>query len=114
MCNTTRIMIGFEPDEHGVAYRMQKRDEVEIEDDLSLYPNPAHDYLTLEYNLTEQYAHLSYIIQDASGKILLQQILQANNGDALINISDLSGGIYSFILYGDGKLIEIKKITIVK
>jgi len=79
---------------------------------INIYPNPAHDYITLKYKCDNN--QLEYIIQDASGKVLIQQVLNTANNEQLINISDLSAGIYSFILYGDGNLIEVKKITVVK
>ena len=79
-----------------------------------VYPNPAHDYITLRYRTAEKYNRIWFVIQDASGKILMQQSLNSNDNEELINISDLSAGNYTFILYGDAKRIEVKKIAIVK
>ena len=79
-----------------------------------VYPNPTHDYFTLEYHTSEQYSSIWFVIQDVSGRILMQQTLQSANSESLINISQLPAGAYTLILYGDGKPIETKKITVVK
>ena len=103
----------FEPNiERRAAPSSNPINELALDNAINIYPNPAHDYITLKYKCDNN--QLEYIIQDASGKVLIQQVLNTADNEQLINISNLSAGIYSFILYGDGNLIEVKKITVVK
>ncbi len=87
--------------------------ELALDNGFKIYPNPAHDYITLQYQ-NDNTKQVKYTIQDASGKVLIQQVLNTSNNEQLINISELSAGIYSFILYGDANLIDVKKITVIK
>ena len=80
---------------------------------IKLYPNPAHDYITLEYNNVRQYSSLSYSINDQSGKMLLKQKLNAKEREVLIDLSALKAGVYTLVVYGDNNIIETHKITII-
>ena len=79
-----------------------------------VYPNPAHDFITLEYQLGDSYIQMWFVIQDIAGKTLMQQNLEPGDNSIMINLSDLSANNYNLALYGDGKLIEVKKITVIK
>jgi len=80
---------------------------------IKLYPNPAHDYITLEYNNVGQYSSLSYSLNDQSGKMLLNQKLNTQEREVLIDLSSLKAGVYTLIIYGDNNIIETHKITII-
>jgi hypothetical protein len=81
---------------------------------IKLYPNPAHDYITLEYNNVGQYSSLSYSLNDQSGKMLLNQELNTQERETLIDLSMLKAGVYTLVVYGDNNIIETHKITVVK
>jgi hypothetical protein len=81
---------------------------------LKIYPNPSHDFITIEYRTGDKYSSLSIAIKDATGKTVLTKQLKGGNSEEMINLSELKSGVYSLILYGDGALIEVEKITILK
>ena len=70
--------------------------------DLSVYPNPVKDVLTIESNYT------SVDIHDVFGKLVL-----SSDAKQTINVSSLSNGIY-FININTNNIITVKKITIAK
>ena len=81
---------------------------------LKIYPNPSHNYITLEYRTGDKYSSLSIAIKDATGKTILTKQLKGGNSEEMINLSELKSGVYSLLLYGDDALIEVNKITVLK
>jgi len=79
---------------------------------IKLYPNPASDYIAIEYKLDNAYNKLVLQIADPTGRILLTQDLKGGNNEELINISTLKPGIYNATVIGDGKVISTHKLTI--
>ena len=88
--------------------------EIEVENTLSVFPNPSRDYLTLAYRTGDKYSKLWVVISDARGSMQMQQTLKGGDNEEIIDISQLSANIYTLILYGDGERIDVKKITIIK
>jgi len=74
----------------------------------TVYPNPAHDVLTI--SLMEKPTQPTELhISDASGKILKREQITTQN--ILIDISDLSSGVY-FVTYSDYDRQISKKVVI--
>jgi hypothetical protein len=112
---TARIMIGFEPDEYGVSYRVQKPYSASEREQVKLYPNPATDYFTLEYNIEENmYSNVEMIIYDAIGRKVMVKTFSKSKDETLINVSSLSKGMYSVSFMADGEVFSVEKLTIVK
>ncbi len=79
-----------------------------------LYPNPAHDYFTLQYsNELQSLNQLEIVITDVQGKII-RSIEFEGNIDRLISVDDLLPGVYIVSLYSDKLLLENQKLTILK
>lgn len=79
--------------------------EKEIQNTISIYPNPISNKLTISYNSKDK---LNIEIIDISGrKIIEQNGIYANES---IDISDLNKGIYILSVLENGKLIYNKKI----
>ncbi|HLO89639.1 MAG TPA: T9SS type A sorting domain-containing protein [Lentimicrobium sp.] len=76
---------------------------------LSLYPNPSNDQLTIKYNINEA-GPVSIIIIDAQGRVLLYSTEgMTNAGDHTIipDIGKLKPGIYSVSLQTEkGNLVR--------
>ncbi len=79
-----------------------------------VYPNPSHDFITIEYRTGDKYTKLSIAIKDATGKTVYTKQLKVGDSEEMINLTELKSGVYSLMLYGDKSLIEVKKITVIK
>ncbi|MCK5847248.1 MAG: T9SS type A sorting domain-containing protein, partial [Bacteroidales bacterium] len=87
----------------------------EITSLFKVFPNPAKDYFTLQYNSDiEQIKGLNAIITDMQGKTIRKIKFNNNNIDELIDTHELKPGVYSISLYASDLLIEAQRITIVK
>jgi zinc metalloprotease ZmpB len=72
---------------------------------LQLFPNPAHDMLTIKNVFTNATVYL----YDLNGKQVLVKKLAANNSSSngsSISLSGLPNGVYMIKLYADGKIIQ--------
>jgi len=79
--------------------------ESENKENLSIYPNPASEYLHIKYSND---VYLRAKITDLSGKVILDE--QVN--DAKIDVRTLNNGIYFISLQNDEKIITTQKIII--
>jgi len=64
---------------------------IETAEDLSLYPNPAHENFVVKTNL---FQNEKYSIMDMTGKIILTSTLSGNS--TTVDVSFLQSGIYFF------------------
>lgn len=78
-------------------------------------PNPNSNSTRITYNIPGDIANAQLIISDMGGKEI-KQIQLNNNDNGVLNIdtSKLSTGTYSYSLFVDGKLIETKKMIVVR
>ena len=82
---------------------------------LKLYPNPAYDYVTVEYRTASMvYNTLSLVIFDAGGKAVLNRPLQGGDNEELIDLSRLNSGTYIVRLMADNRQIAEEKLTVLK
>jgi len=66
----------------------------DISTNINIYPNPAHDQITIEHNIqTENNIQIS--IMDVNGRMIKEHLI-INVNDAIIslNVSDLASGVY--------------------
>ena len=59
-----------------------------------IYPNPANDYLTVDYKLAEQKGDISILIIDVMGKSVYTEQLNRLEDIVLINLKDIKPGTY--------------------
>lgn len=82
---------------------------------MKVFPNPAKDYFTIEYRTVDRmYENLELVIQDASGRKIIQKRLKGGDYEELIDLSNFISGIYSVLLYADNKILSANKLTIMK
>lgn len=74
---------------------------VEVLTDMNVYPNPANENATLEYNATEGGNH-SIIVTDITGKVVMNENYSAQKGNNRLNLNlnNLESGMY-LITVGD-------------
>jgi len=108
------IMPNSEPPAMAPPNNNQQNSNQQIaEFEIKLYPNPAIDYLTIQYLTSEMdYKKLRLKVYDSKSKLIINKDLQGGDNDELINISSLESGMYNIHIYADDKLLEIFKITV--
>lgn len=82
--------------------------------DHNLYPNPAHDNLTLEFNWKNNKANNIVYIRDNSGKTVIAEktIVEKGFNNFSFDISNLSGGIYNVeIVAESGESIPLDRFV---
>ena len=86
---------------------------------LKVFPNPAKDYIIVEYVIDIPVAereqnNFSLVLLDANGKLLKSFELNYSQDQLVISTENLKSGIYVFNLYIYGKIEKSRKFTIVK
>jgi len=78
-------------------------------------PNPYNQSTTIRYTLPKTFLSAQIIITDNSGKTIKQiPLSNAQQGSINIKAGTLSSDSYNYSLYVDGKLIDTKKMVLVK
>jgi phosphatidylserine/phosphatidylglycerophosphate/cardiolipin synthase-like enzyme len=73
---------------------------------ISIYPNPASDFITIE----SLYNNVLFQVFDITGKLVFDESLKSKS--QMIDISKLSQGIYQYQLISNGFLLENGKLII--
>jgi len=81
---------------------------------LKVYPNPSHDYITLEYRTGDKYCNVWFTICDVNGREIIKQQLKGGDNEEIVNTTSLQPDIYTIILYGDNNIIATERITVLK
>ncbi len=71
----------------------------------SVYPNPAKDYIIVNYNLLKKYNEPMIRIVDISGKVHSVVNINRNSNTINLNIESLDSGIYFINMYSKNKRI---------
>ncbi len=79
-----------------------------------VYPNPASDYIYVEYELPEESQNSLIKILSINGKLEKTIELKYNIDNKLIKLGNLSSGTYIFVLETNGKTVDSTNITIAK
>jgi hypothetical protein len=80
----------------------------------SVYPNPASEYIYVEYKIEEENGTVQIVISDISGKILYRQVLNNLQDIVIIKTEDFPEGSYNCSLYCANKLMFNNKIVLKK
>jgi len=82
-----------------------------------IYPNPSNDYIMLEYNPKSD-GDILYRISNSNGKIVLENTLEKSESDdnleVLIDLQELSAGVYYFNLINNKQNLRTQKLVILK
>lgn len=79
---------------------------------IKIYPNPAYDYISVDYKLVSGNGRIEII--DNIGRTLISKTISNLNGTAVIGLDKLSPGMYKLVFYEEGKLIETKQFSKIK
>jgi hypothetical protein len=97
--------------------RKAKTSKVKSQDNelFRLYPNPANEFITIEYQTEELTAgKLTLLITDVSGRKLMEKPLKGGDNDELVDIRFLLPGVYTVSIISDKAVISAKKLTVLK
>jgi hypothetical protein len=75
-------------------------------------PNPVKGITTIRYNMPNKNAQLN--VTDGSGKLIKQIQLNEGAGSVNIDCSSFSEGTYYYSIVADGKILDNKKMVVVK
>jgi|GEM_PF-3017251 len=81
---------------------------------LQLKPNPAKNYLVIEYDLGEEKAQGIILIRDNKGASVKNLGLHKQVDEITVDLADIPAGMYIVSLYAGNKHIESKKLSLVK
>jgi len=81
--------------------------------EVKVYPNPAYDYINIEFKSPTKGA-LDLTIYNSVGKMAKSYQLSENREQNRINISDLESGIYFCEITQNGEILGVQKIVIIK
>jgi len=100
------------PEEERSVQPYSEEETIEYTNGFSVYPNPANDLINFMFNSDE--AELATVeMRDVTGRLI--ESLQMKNGTiSQLNVSNYENAIYLLYLNINGKLVESKKLVIVK
>jgi len=82
---------------------------------LLIYPNPANDYVTIDYTVSKSdAADLSIIITDILGKEVHQEKLSYSQDEIVISTNRLPQGQYFCMLKSGNNILNTNKIILIK
>lgn len=87
-------------------------DQLAVQDMLSVYPNPATDYLIVDLFLRDDFADVRIDLVDVHGRTLLSQVMQDVTGESInLDVKALPAGIY-LMRATDGKNLLTRQVVI--
>ncbi len=77
---------------------------------LTAYPNPATGEVTVDYSLSND--HGTLVLYTMTGKMVLEQSLNASEGCVRLDVSTLPSGVYMYGIKNSNGLYGIKKLVV--
>jgi hypothetical protein len=108
---TARIILGYDPDEHGVPYRLKDTTRVlSRKQNVLGYPNPVTDVVQLKFS-TETEGSSMFRLYDYTGKLVFEKEIYDNTKNTEINLNSVGKGLFMYSISGKnlsvtGKLIK--------
>ena len=81
---------------------------------LRVFPNPAHDYIIIEYKLDPLTKYAWVTLSGIEGKVLERDILRKPKGQHVVPIKAITSGSYLVSLFKEGKHIHSVKVVILR
>lgn len=85
-------------------------DEFEQENVFTMYPNPAKDVVTLDYNLTDTNATVT--IFDVTGRLVHEMALNSVSGTNELNVSSYPAGVYLVLVKQGAAVVFSSKLVV--
>ena len=91
-----------------------KQDSANEDVTFSVFPNPAKEYVIVEYKLTESDLDAVIKITDSKGVLIKQYGVKQKIGQQLIDCNSLTPGLYNFTLITRRNKVISKKVSVLK
>jgi hypothetical protein len=104
-----------DPLKSGKEKRQYKTGKFTDKSYLKLFPNPARQYVIVEYNLKEQFTkncEISLVVSNFNGIPLLRKYLYKQQDQEMIPTSAFINGPYVCILQVNGRIIGTQKFVV--
>jgi alpha-tubulin suppressor-like RCC1 family protein len=85
-------------------------DEFQQENVFTMYPNPAKDVVTLDYNLTDTNATVT--IFDVTGRLVHEMALNSVSGTNELNVSAYPAGVYLVLVKQGAEVVSSSKLVV--
>lgn len=80
---------------------------------VNVYPNPAKDYTSLQWEIYDELKDARYSVVDLNGRELLNGILTGNKGEQVIDTRKLGQGVYIIGVYNNNEMKVNRKLIVV-
>jgi hypothetical protein len=78
---------------------------------ISLYPNPAKEYINIAIPSYMTSFVTKVEVTDALGKLVMKEILTADHTTLNLNLNQLEEGIYFFTVISHDRIVKISKVV---
>lgn len=76
------------------------------------YPNPATNFVNVDYDITQEVKEASVKIVNILGSVVKEQQVNIGDNKMRMDITELNGGIYFYILFVNGEAYRTKKLIL--
>jgi hypothetical protein len=80
---------------------------------LKVFPNPAHNYITVEYKLPEDVSNAALVITNLQGVVLRTESLPLHTGNKQFSVKTLNPGFYIVQLYLNNTPAASQRVSII-
>lgn len=87
-----------------------RTDEFEQENVFTMYPNPAKDVVTLQYDLA--LANATVAIYDVTGRLIQNVALNSVTGSSELNVSSYPAGVYLVLVKQGAEVVSSSKLVV--
>lgn len=79
---------------------------------VKLYPNPAKDYTSIQWEIYDELNNAHYNVIDLNGRELLSGSISENKGEQVIDTREFKQGFYIIGIYNNNQLKTNKKLIV--
>lgn len=80
--------------------------------EVKLFPNPAKDYTSIQWEIYDELNNAHYRIVDLNGRELLKGVLSDNKGEQVIDTRKLGQGFYIIGIYNNNEMKVNRKLIV--
>ena len=97
-----------------VGMKEVKQEKEEERDRILIYPNPAQNFINIEYPIMNYECRSIISIYDIYGRKVKEIKIPKGQNEVIVNVSKWNRGIYIAVLWQNGKLIAKEKFLIIR